>query len=65
MIANHRSAVSKNVKYLTKVSGPCLRESVPLLIKHLAKVLLGQSVNQHRGELLTMTHGFAAKGSKK
>lgn len=58
MIANHRSAVSKNVKYLTKVSGPCLRESVPLLI-------LGQSVNQHRGELLTMTHGFAAKGSKK
>lgn len=34
-------------------------------MKHLVKLLLGQSVSQRRAELLGMTHGFAAKRESK
>lgn len=34
-------------------------------MKHLVKLLLGQSVSQQRAELLGMTHGFAAKRESK
>ncbi len=51
-------------KISDKLRRLCLNKC-PLLIKQLAKLLLGQSVNQHQGELLRMTHCFAADRKRK
>lgn len=38
---------------------------VSLLRKQMAKLRLGRPVNQHQGELLTVTHCFAANGEER